>query len=448
MAAQNRQRKLLRMAIFQDGDQIQQRVMKAGEPVTIGDSPKSTFVMRIDGLPSNEFLLFKPTPAGYALQVAEPMVGKLQEHSGSDAKAPAVSLKAMQTDPHVERSNGVVSIPLQEHHRGKIEIGRVMILFQFVSPPPVRAAVPIQQMNFRPRLIEEDDPVFLGFLGIWSALGIVLAIWVWRTEPRPFTLDDVPDRYVQLIPQPTEPEPELVVEDIGAAQERKAEQTDGQEAMEQASNDHERAKAERQRKDELIAGSPLLQGFVGTQGESSNGVVENLWSGAQQGLGDVDKMLSQAGSVTGDTVANASTRLGSAGGTEAASGGTIDKLGGGKAQGVAGPKVVVKPKVSAGSGTVDAVSGSEGEFRGTIKQYAGQLRYCYESILKTDPTLEGRVEVRWTVQGGKVVGVPYVVANTTGSGELGECVVRKIRRWEFPPDAEGDMSFPFLFQQK
>lgn len=449
MAAQNRQGKVLRIGIIQDGN-IQERVIKANDPVTIGESPNATFVLPKTGLPSAEFTMFRPTSNGYVLQFTDQMVGKISKHGAGNAKTPVISLKSMISDPSVTRADGIASLPLEEDHRGKITLGAITVLFQFVPPPPVGAVAPIQQTDFRPRLIEEDDPVFLGFLGIWSALGIVLAIWVWRTEPRPFTLDDVPERYVQLIRQTEpQPEPEVVVEDMGREQKREAEkesETDAQKAMKSARSARDRAKAESDRKSELIAGSALLMKYVGTQGDSRNGVVQNLWSDEEQGLGNVDDMLSQASAATGDTVA--ATRMGNAGGKAAASGSGISRIGGGQGGDVAGPKVTVRPTVNAGAGSVDTVSGDENQVTATVKRYAGQLQYCYEKVLKVDPTLEGRVEIGWSVAGGVVRGMPFVIANTTESGELADCVVKKIRRWEFPPDVEGEMSWPFLFRSK
>jgi len=69
-------------------------------------------------------------------------------------------------------------------------------------------------------------------------------------------------------------------------------------------------------------------------------------------------------------------------------------------------------------------------------------------VLKVDPTLEGRVEVGWAVSAGTVTGAPYIIANTTGNAELADCVMKKIRRWEFPADVEGDVSWPFAFKPK
>lgn len=439
MAAQNRQGKVLRIGIIQDGNIVQERVIKLGEAVTVGESPKCTFVLPKTHLRTGEFTLFKPASGGYVLQFTDQMVGKIST-GGPGSKPAVIALKSLSSDPSVSRANGVASLPLTEHHRGKITIDSVTVLFQFVPPPPVRAVTPIQQTDFRPRIIEEDDPVFLGFLGIWSALGIVLAIWVWRTEPKPYTLDDVPARIVQLIQQP-EPEPEVVQEDTeGKEQKRETESKESKGAK------SAKSEAKRSRED-VIAGSAILLKFVGTKGESRGGVVENLWSDDEQGLGDIDSALSQAGGATGD--AGEAMRTGNAGGTSAAAGRGINQIGGGEGGSVAGPKVTVRPRVSAGSGSVDASSGDENQVTATVRKYTGQLQYCYEKVLKVDPTLEGRVEVGWRVQGGLVVGSPFVIANTTGNGELADCVVKKIRRWEFPPDVEGEISaWPFLFQQK
>jgi hypothetical protein len=86
--------------------------------------------------------------------------------------------------------------------------------------------------------------------------------------------------------------------------------------------------------------------------------------------------------------------------------------------------------------------------KATVAKFSGQLQYCYEKQLKVTPTLEGRIEVGWQVAGGAVTGKPFVISNTSNDAELAECVIQKIRRWTFPADVEGEMSYPFLFQLK
>jgi hypothetical protein len=438
MASQNRQAKVLRIGIIQGENPVQERLIKPKESVSVGESPKNTFVIAKGSLPASEFTLFKWSPKGYTLNFTDQMTGKIS--SGGTV----VALKKALEDPSIQKKNGVASLPLDEQDRGKITIDDITVLFQFVSPPPV---VPVQQMDFRPRLIEEDDPVFLGFLGLWSALGVILAIWVWRTEPQQYTLDDLPDRFVQIIrePDPVAPVPEVVA-DVGKAPEKKAE-TEGQKAMKGAKSDTDKAKAEGQRKSEIIANSALLLKFVGTKGESRGGLVANLWSDEEQGLGGIDQALADAAGATGDA-SEASTRIGNAGGTGTAELGGITRHGSQDGGDVSGPKVVVKPRVSAGTGDVNASSGDENQVKSTVNRYAGQLLYCYEKVLKVDPTLEGRVEVGWQVSAGVVTGAPYIIANTTSNAELADCVMKKIRRWEFPADVEGDVSWPFAFKPK
>lgn len=433
--SQQRQAKVLRIGIIQDGKIVQERLIKAGEPVTVGDSPKCTFVLPKSQLPASTFTLFKPGPKGYTLYVTDKMKGKISSGGA------VVALQKVNEDPAVTMKDGVAQLPLTEQDRGKIQIDTATVLFQFVAPPPAKAVKPIQQLDFRPRLLQEDDPVFIGFLGVWSALGLVLAIWVWQSEPLELSIDDVPARFVKLVvaeppePPPVELEPEPSTEEAPSKAEEASSKAPGPKAP---------AKSESERKSDVINNSKLLLKLIGTQGESSNGMVANLWSDEEKGLGDIDSALQETAGATTD--AASATRVGKAGGTGAQDIGDIEGIGGGQGGSVA-VAVTVKPKVSTGSGSV-ASTGDENQIKATVSKFSGQLQYCYEKQLKIVPTLEGRIEVGWTVANGAVTGTPYIRENTTGDAELADCVVKKIRRWTFPADATGDMSWPFLFQQK
>lgn len=81
----------------------------------------------------------------------------------------------------------------------------------------------------------------------------------------------------------------------------------------------------------------------------------------------------------------------------------------------------------------------------SVSKYSGQVKYCYELRLKDKPGLEGRIELGWTLAGGRAEGV-YVKNNDTGDSELAACIVRKVIRWKFPADLEGDVIWPFVFR--
>ncbi|MEQ1572476.1 MAG: hypothetical protein ABMA64_43045, partial [Myxococcota bacterium] len=117
MAQANRQAKVLRIGIIQDGKIVQERQIRAGDPVTIGESTKCTFVLPKTHLRPSEFVLFKPTPKGYQLQFTSEMAGKI---SGSSSSSPASSgsavssLKKVFDDPSTVKKDGVATLLLTD----------------------------------------------------------------------------------------------------------------------------------------------------------------------------------------------------------------------------------------------------------------------------------------------------------------------------------------------
>ena len=445
MASQTRQAKVLRIGIIQDGKIVQERLIKAGEPVTVGESAKNTFVFTKTHLGSPEHTLFKASGNGYILQFTEKMKGKISSGGA------VVALQKLASDPSVSKKDGLILLPLTQQDRGKISIDSVTVLFQFVAPPPVHAVTPMQQMDFRPRLLEDDDPVFLGFLAIWSALATVLVIWVWNAEPQEYTLQDLPDRFVKVVmPKKDIDPPELEVEPDpdaeGEAIEKEADPSKNKAKADDKPKDKvEQAKQEQKTKEQVLEKSKLLAKLIGTRGESAT-TAADLWSDEDKGLGDIDGALENAGGVATDA-ASAGPRKGAGGDGEAAGIDDLKGPGGGTAGDVGGPAVKIEGTVSTGSGEIDALDGDSSAAQKVIRKYAGQLNYCYERRLKASPGLAGRVEFSWYVEAGKVSNV-LLVANTTGDAELVDCIKKKISRWAFSDDFEGDVSYPFIFQPK
>lgn len=444
MASQSRQSKVLRIGIIQDGKIVQERLVKAGESVTVGESAKNTFVFPRTHLKTPEFLLFQPAGNGYVLQFTAAMKGKISSGGA------VVALQKVQRDPSVQKKGDVFSLPLSPQDRGKITIDSVTVLFQFVAPPPVKAVTPMQAMDFRPRLLEDDDPVFLGFLAIWSAFAVVLLIYVWNTEPREFDIDTIPDRFTKIVVPPKDPtdtpEPEIeeVIESADAVKKKEEEPKEPTDKPEPKDEKVEQAAKKEAKKEEVMQKSKLLLKLIATTGESKGGVVENLWDDHEQGLGNLDAALAEAGGVTTD-MGDAGPRSGSGGRGDASTIGDIGAGGGGSTQVEA---VDFKAaKVISQEGSMSELVGDGAAFKNTVTKNLPQLKYCYESRLKAVPSLQGRVEFGWSVSGGKVEGL-YLVSNSTGDAELADCMQKRIRRWSFPADAEGDVSWPFVFQPK
>lgn len=94
-----------------------------------------------------------------------------------------------------------------------------------------------------------------------------------------------------------------------------------------------------------------------------------------------------------------------------------------------------------GEGNVDA-----GRVASMIRGQLGGVRSCYERALRNNPTLRGRLEVRFTINpAGRVSSASP--SGLSAAPEVGTCVANRIRGLVFPQPEGGsvDFSFPFTF---
>ena len=103
------------------------------------------------------------------------------------------------------------------------------------------------------------------------------------------------------------------------------------------------------------------------------------------------------------------------------------------------------------AGTVHA--GSYGKIdafvvRQKIRKDLPKINRCYESVLRYEPELAGKVSVRFAVvRTGYVKGL-HVVENTTGNDKVERCVARVVSAMRFPRRRTGkslQFTFPFVF---
>ena len=67
-----------------------------------------------------------------------------------------------------------------------------------------------------------------------------------------------------------------------------------------------------------------------------------------------------------------------------------------------------------------------------MKRYNARIRACYEKELKSNPDLAGKVTASWVISTSGRADNVEILANSTGNSELGECVVRELKRISFP----------------
>ncbi len=124
---------------------------------------------------------------------------------------------------------------------------------------------------------------------------------------------------------------------------------------------------------------------------------------------------------------------------------------GSRSQGLASPAAKAEAKMVEGT-----VAQGLGELGGTCQQNdiakhirlrQAALRGCYDQVLKRDPTITGKVRIRWTIARDGAAQDVEVVQNTSGNVDLGQCLVHKIKAIHFDPPKSGTctVSWPMVF---
>jgi hypothetical protein len=449
MAAQakNDKKKVLRIGVIQSGKLVQERLIPSGESVTVGESAKATFVFPKTGLPRAEYPIFVNRKGNYVLNFTEDMKGKISSGGA------AVTLAKLRSDPSVANQGGSWRLALTDQDRGKVAIGDVTVLFQFVPPPPVQAVQPLKSMDFRPRLFEDDDPIFFGFLGVWAALAVILLLVVWNSDPPEYTLEEMPDRFTKIILQPEapdteieEPETEEETDEVGEPAETAPAEPEPEPETPSEPRTAEEKAADEQQQIEALKEKSLLLKMLTTRSEHGVGTAEDAFAEGDGGLADLDSALAGVSGVEMASGENGGIR-GGTGTTEDADIGAVAQAGGGSSE-LAGVKTEIKGSVK--GGTVDAADLPDADkIKTIIGRNQGALTYCYEQRLRQNPSLSGRVEVEWAIRQGRPAGIS-IFANSTGDSEFATCIKGKIARWKFDGiDTDGELvAAPFVFSPK
>ena len=79
-----------------------------------------------------------------------------------------------------------------------------------------------------------------------------------------------------------------------------------------------------------------------------------------------------------------------------------------------------------------------------INRNMGQIVYCYEKGLQTQPDLSGRVNIKWVIgSNGRVQGAK-VASTSLKSARVESCLVQKLSGWKFPKP-HGNVSVSVLY---
>jgi hypothetical protein len=425
----------LRVGIALGDHFIDERLFRSREHITVGQSAKNTFTIPIESLPK-AWQLFTVENGRYVLHFTDAMDGRLSD--GTNVYT-FEQLKGRGAD----RRGNHWAVPLVETARGKVELGQMKLLFQFVSAPPLQPR-PRLPASVRGTLADRIDPLLAVILAISILLHFGVALYalqydrtVYSTTEnlyRQFQEDTFKDK---VIATTVEVKPTGTAE---VAKEPAGNQTDnkpsgGRSRKPGDSGGDDQGAPDDAAISEAIQNSALISAITGDEGAGSRYSAMNE---TDQGAG-LDKALEDA---KGRDIGS----IGEGGGRRTR-GPDTGKIGAGRGGGeIKGPGrgtevgQKVEEKVSRATFDVEDISETTLDPDSVAKiirsRYLQGIKRCHQRLLKQDPSAGGRVNLRFTV--GPTGGVTR--SEVKGfDASVDACIKDLAIKWRFgaPKDDEG-----------
>jgi len=455
--------KVLRIGVIQAGKIIEERIVRKRETVTIGGSERNHFVIGAPGLAAR-FELFQLVGADYILNFTDQMTGRVGLPAGVQ------SLEQLRTSGAARNAGAHFQVKLTDNSRGKVVIGDVTLLFQFVTPPPVQPR-PQLPAAARGGFAKSIDWMFTAFVmfSFMSHFGLVVYLENadWKIEQ---DINVIPAEYADLIlveeKPPEEEKPDDADKEAPTEQaEKPTQQADKPSPAEKPAEGGEKPAGEtaeekaaevadataRMAEEAASAAEALLLGALSSEG---GGALADVLAGGAV-TGNAEDVLSQASGVgvaTGSAGGTLRTRAGGGSGGTGGLGG-LSKAGNAGAVGEGG---AVTEKAIKGSlkGANDAdMEGGSGDFDAklVVAQFKARMRgiqICYEQQLRRNPGLQGKVTVQFTIEQSGSVSKATASENSTNDPAVAACVIDTVKRFRFNPGPEGGsvtFSYPIVF---
>jgi hypothetical protein len=438
-------RRILRIGVLLGGKIIEERLVRERTDVTIGQSAKNTFSIPLESLP-RQWTLFALENDNYQLRYTQQMDGRI---SDGGQIYPLDNLKNQTAQ---NRGDHWV-LPLSDQSRGKVSIGELTLLFQFVTEPPKQPR-PMLPASVRGTFADRIDPRLAVIMSISIILHFALALFAWFHDPRIGT--GLADRaYNMTFTAQTYDEsfqvPELPTTDTGeAAGEPKP--AGGEKAPDKkpaGGGDKKPAgggkpDGGRDSNDAVALGEQaanfadaLFSDDDGGSGLSGDMNRRKPGTDLGQQLNDVresGKTVAVGGGSGRGTRGDGDPRTGTGKGPKIDGPSGPVSAGGGKGEEkVPSGRISVSEKQTFDESTLNA----DAVLAKIMSAYMAGLKRCHKEALKTDPNARGKVVLKFTVnESGRVVSPSAKGFDST----LDACIRGRMESWRFaePKDKDGD----------
>jgi len=427
--------KILRVALIQGAKITEDRTLKRRANVTVGQDSKNTFVVPVSNLPA-QFTLFEFLNGVYSLVFTEQMDGKVKV-GDSD-----LSFAALRQQNLAKKRGNVYVLPLNDSMKGRVAVGEVSLLFQFVTPPP-EPPRPELPPTIKGGALAGVDQFFFLILGVSLFIHFSGASFIAcqpMPEERELSLDELPDRFAKVMMPVKVEKPPPPKEETAKADDKKEEKKDDSKKAEKKPMDEAAKKAAMQK---AVASKGLLKilGSSGSKGSAFDDVLGNSTGGA-----DIANALSGAGGVGVASAGDVGGPKGGGAGTAAGIGELGTSGGGNVGYGNKGD-AAIRGRVADAAPEVDSADVDREALNRYVKARKAAIVACYEKELKRNPSMKGKVVVRFSIStSGRATDIE-IEENSLGNDAVGACIKSIIRTWVFPfkPDSEVPVAFPFVF---
>ena len=429
--------KLLRIGVVQDNKVIKDDLNWDRTGITVGRSTKNTFVVPAVNIPKR-FPLFIVKKGRYFLQFTDNMTGKVSFDGTLQ------TLQQLKKSGTAVRRGAAWVLLISETNRGKITIDNVSFLFQFVDRPLIPRPA---NVSFKPRLIEEGDPVFYGFLSLSAALAVCLCIYSYTAPLSQVNIYSAPEYLAKILnikpPLQVEETPEVdqrIDDSENESTTKKEEPQDSAESSQADKPTQTQLEKEEQQVEEMLVA--MLQNLGPSPTQESIDYVDHEAIIRKMEL-DQQLALEQDMGHLGFRFRDGPQRE-----HESIDIGPIKRGEVGETMLSDGPDVEVAAIVSFEEPALEGEPGDTESVSSVLKRHKGRIKLCYDQALRRNHLTEGRVSVYISVSNTDTRGKPIEVdleQNTTNDAVLADCIRSKISRLVFDANTEAEVVYPFVF---
>ena len=402
---------------------------------------KNDFYCPPESLPHDDFEMFKWDSGQYVCTISDKWAGFVD--IGEDRRT---FQELIESGKVTSIGGGMYKLPVDDETRVIADIGHVIFFGQMVHPGR-RVISKITDTLDYPFLA---ITIFMMFLGVM--FGVILAT---MPPPPDNEVMEIPERFVELLLE--EPEIEKSKEpdkNPDAGEGAKAKKEEGKVGKKDAKMEKakgNKVEMNKRQVDKEIAESAGVLGAL-RDGSELDGVFGS--SGLNSDLlGGIGGLIGAKGVQFG------SGGLGSRG-SGLGGGGTAGGLGGlgtkGRGSGASGYGTGGGHFGSKGEGKIGTIGGEaiilgaldKSLVDAVVRRHLNQIRYCYQRELTKNPSLGGKVVVKFVIAKDGTVSSATTKSSTLGNAAVEGCINGRFMRFQFPQPKGGGIvivSYPFLF---